>query len=133
MCDELQQHLIDAFGDPPRQMLVLFGLTELRLLSGIFGIDSIIKKDPDVVLNVVDVNKAQAALTGAPGTLRIVDEKTVYLRMPPTFMDSETCLMVLRNLMRASYDRQVKGLPPPDQAEIKRMAQQKLAQTANKK
>ncbi len=42
----------------------------------------------------------------APGTVRVIDEKTVYLRMPPTFMESETCLMVLRNLMRQAYDRE---------------------------
>jgi hypothetical protein len=26
--------------------------------------------------------------------------------MPPTFLDSETCLLVLRNLMKAAYERQ---------------------------
>ena len=117
MCDKLQQDMIDAFAEPPRQVLVLFALTELRLLSGIFGIDSIIKKDPDVVITMIDVGKAENALAGAPGTLRVVDDKTVYLRMPQTFLESETCLMVLRNLMRAAYDRQINGepmpLPPP--------------------
>ena len=113
MCDMLQQDMKDAFAEPPRQVLVLFALTELRLLCGIFGIDSIIKKDPDVVITMVDVAKAESALSGAPGTLRVVDEKTVYLRMPQTFLESETCLMVLRNLMRAAYDRQVNGIPTP--------------------
>jgi transcription-repair coupling factor (superfamily II helicase) len=120
MCAELEQDLKDAFGEPPRQVMVLFALTELRLLAGIYGIDSIIKKDPDVVITLVDVAKAQTALAGAPGTLRVVDEKTVYLRMPPTFLDPEACLMVLRNLMRAAYDRELKGepapAPPPAQA-----------------
>jgi transcription-repair coupling factor (superfamily II helicase) len=113
MCAALEQDLKDAFGEPPRQVLVLFALTELRLLAGIYGIESIIKKDPDVVITLSDVSKAQAALAGAPGTLRVVDEKTVYLRMPGTFMESETCLMVLRNLMRAAHDRELKGEPPP--------------------
>ena len=45
--------------------------------------------------------------------LRVIDEKTVYLRMPPTFMEPEACLMVLRNLMLAAHDRDVKGEPPP--------------------
>jgi transcription-repair coupling factor (superfamily II helicase) len=113
MCAALEQDLKDAFGEPPRQVLVLFALTELRLLSGIYGIDSIIKKDPDVVITLSDVSRAQVALAGAPGTLRVVDEKTVYLRMPATFLESETCLMVLRNLMRAAHDRELKGEPPP--------------------
>src|SRR5688500_5695262 len=70
-----------------------------------FGIESIIKKDPDVVLTVTDAAKAQEALTGAPGTLRVIDPRTVYLRMPPSFMEPETLLMVLKNLMRAAHDR----------------------------
>jgi len=81
-------------------VLVLIALTELRILAGLYGIDSIIKKDPDVVITVNDVSKAQQALAGAPGTLRVVDEQTIYLRMPPTFLESETCLLVLRNLMK---------------------------------
>ena len=48
------------------------------------------------MLTVRDAAQAQAALAGAPGTLRVIDEKTVYLRMPPTFMEPETLLMVLR-------------------------------------
>lgn len=49
---------------------------------------------------------APLALAKAPGTVRVIDAKTVYVRMPPTFMESETCLMVLRNLMRQAYDRE---------------------------
>jgi transcription-repair coupling factor (superfamily II helicase) len=109
----VEQDVQDAFGEPPRQAIVLFALTELRLLSAIFGIESIIKKEPDVVLTVRDAGKAQVALTGAPGSLRVIDEKTVYLRMPPTYLEPETCLMVLKNLMRAAYDRQVNGETPP--------------------
>jgi len=107
----LEHDMKDAFGEPPRQALVFFALTELRLLCGLYGIESVIKKDPDVVLTVRDAARAQAGLSGAPGTLRVIDEKTVYLRMPPTFMDPEACLMVLRNLMRQAYDREQSGAP----------------------
>ncbi len=101
----------DAFGQPPRQAIILFALTELRILCSIFSIESIIKKEPDVVLTVREAAKAQVALHGAPGSVRLIDEKTVYLRMPPTFLDPETCLMVLKNLLRAAHNRQAKGEP----------------------
>ncbi len=106
MLSGVEQDVKDAFGEPPRQAIILFALTELRLTAGLFGIESIIKKEPDVVLTVRDGAKAQTALTGAPGTLRVIDEKTVYLRMPPTYLEPETCLMVLKNLLRSAYDRQ---------------------------
>jgi hypothetical protein len=115
MLQMLEQDMQDAFGEPPRQAIVFFALTELRLLAQMFGINSIIRKPPDVVMTVSDAQKAQAALTGAPGTLRVIDEKTVYLRMPASFMEPEPCLMVLRNLMRQAYDRQ-KNAPAPETA-----------------
>src|SRR5437868_10496537 len=86
MLGELQQDITDAFGELPHQAVILFALTELRLLAGLYGIESMIRKEPDVVLTVRDASKAQHALTGAPGTLRVIDEKTVYLRTPPTFL-----------------------------------------------
>jgi hypothetical protein len=110
----LEQDARDAFGEPPRLAVLLFALTELRLLAGLFGIESMIKKDPDIILTVVDARRAQAGLTGAPGTLRVIDEKTVYLRMPPSFMEAETSLMVLKNLMRKAYDRERNGEPAPE-------------------
>ena len=63
----LQKDVTDAYGEPPRQVIVLFALTELRLLAGHFGISSIVKKEPDVVLTVADAQRASFALTGAPG------------------------------------------------------------------
>ena len=110
MLQLLEQDMEDAFGDPPRQAIILFAQTELRLLAQMYGINSIIRKPPDVVLTVSDAKRAQEALTGAPGTLRVIDEKTVYLRMPATFMEPEPCLMVLRNLIRQAYDRERNAL-----------------------
>lgn len=104
----LQQDVIDAHGELPRQAVILFALTELRLLAGHFGIDSIMKKDPDVVLKVNDARLAQFALTGAPGRLTVVDERTVYLRMPPTFLDPDALLVALCNLMRNARNREMK-------------------------
>jgi hypothetical protein len=93
--------------------VLLFALTELRLLSGLFGIESMIKKDPDIILTVADAKRASAGLTGAPGTLRVIDEKTVYLRMPPSFMEPETALMVLKNLMRRRTTGSATASPCP--------------------
>ncbi len=112
MLGELQKDITDAFGEMPRQAMVLFALTELRLLAGMYGIQSIIRKEPDVVLTVVDGAKAQSVLLGAPGSLRVIDEKTVYIRPPAVYLEPETLLIMLRNLMRSSHDRLVKGEAP---------------------
>jgi transcription-repair coupling factor (superfamily II helicase) len=114
MLQMLESDAKDAFGEPPRQAVLLFALTELRLLATLYGISSVIKKDPDVILTVADAGKAQQALTGAPGTLRVIDEKTIYFRPPPTYMQPEILLMVLKNLLRAAHDREV-GEGPSEQ------------------
>jgi transcription-repair coupling factor (superfamily II helicase) len=111
MLHMLEQDLKDAFGEPPRPAVILLALTELRLLSGIFGIESIIKKDPDVILTVRDASRAQAGLTGSPGRLTVLDEKTVYLRLPASFMESDTLLMILRNLLKAAWERERNAKP----------------------
>jgi transcription-repair coupling factor (superfamily II helicase) len=104
MLGMLRQDLVDAYGEPPRQVEVLLAMTELKLLAGYFGIDRILKQEPDVVLTVRDAAKVQLGLRGAPGTVRVIDEKTVYVRMPPVFNQPETLLMTLRNLLRGHWD-----------------------------
>jgi transcription-repair coupling factor (superfamily II helicase) len=118
MLKALEQDITDAFGELPRQAMVLFALTELRLLSGMYGIESVIRKEPDVVLKVRDAARAQSILTGAPGTLRVVDDTTVYLRPPSVYLDPETLLIMLRNLMRAGHERLQKGEPPPQPVKL---------------
>jgi transcription-repair coupling factor (superfamily II helicase) len=118
MLQMLEQDMQDAFGEPPRQAIIFFALTELRLLAQMYGINSIIRKPPDLVMTVSDALRAQAALTGAPGSLRVIDEKTIYLRMPASFMEPEPCLMVLRNLMRQAYDREKNAAPVTAPVEI---------------
>lgn len=112
MLAALEHDTKDAFGEPPRQAVLLYALTEVRLLAGYFGIESVIKQPPDVVMKVVDAAKAQAGLTGAPGTLRVIDENTIYLRMPATYNEPDTLLMVLKNLLRQAYDRQTAPAAP---------------------
>jgi transcription-repair coupling factor (superfamily II helicase) len=109
----LEKDVKDAFGEPPRPAVLLFALTELKILSGIFGIESIIRKDPDVVMKVRDAARANVGLIGAPGSLRVIDERTVYLRMPGSFMEPDTILLALRNLMKSAYEREQRGEPPP--------------------
>ena len=41
--------------------------------------------------------------------MSVIDEKTVYLRMSPTYLEPETLLMVLRNLLRSAHDRDANG------------------------
>ncbi|MDB5296877.1 MAG: mfd [Phycisphaerales bacterium] len=113
MLAELEKDVRDAFGDPPRQATIFFAMTEVRLLAQMFGIDSVVRQPPDVVLTVNDGARAMFAMQGAPGTLRLIDEKTLYLRMPPTFVEPEAALMVLKNLMRQAYDRERKGEATP--------------------
>jgi transcription-repair coupling factor (superfamily II helicase) len=71
MLAELEKDITDAFGEVPRQAMVLFALTELRLLAGLYGIESIIKKDPDVVLTVRDVQRAPACPDRGAGNAAI--------------------------------------------------------------
>jgi len=113
MVAELVNDLKDAYGEPPKQFAVLVALTELRLLAGIFGVESIIKQEPDVILKLRDALRVQAALATAPGTLRIVDDKTLYFRPPAAYLEAEVLLMALRNLMYNAYQRDLKGEPHP--------------------
>ena len=109
----LEKDVLDAFGEIPRPAVLLFALTELKLLAGIFGIESVIRKDPDIVMKVRDAARANVGLIGVPGSLRVIDERTVYLRMPQSFMEPDTILLALRNLMKSAYEREQRGEPPP--------------------
>ena len=113
MVQELVGDLKDAYGESPKPMDVLVALTELRLMAGHYGVESIIKQPPDVVMKLRDAQRVQVALGNAPGSLRIIDEKTLYFRPPPAYLEPEVMLTVLRNLMYQAYQRELQALQAP--------------------
>jgi transcription-repair coupling factor (superfamily II helicase) len=110
---QIERDITDAFGQPPRQVQVLLALTELRLLAGHFGIEKVIKREPDVVFTLRDAGRVQDALAGAPGTLRVIDQHTLYFRPPRGYLEPEALLLVLRNLLKAAHERQKASPEPP--------------------
>jgi transcription-repair coupling factor (superfamily II helicase) len=109
----LQKDMADAFGEVPRTVQLAIAMAELKLLSTHFGISTVIRKDPDLAMVVEDASKAQKALTGAPGRLTVVTQNEVYLRVPPTFLEPDASLLMLRNLMMKAYEREKRGEPDP--------------------
>lgn len=92
-------------------MTILYALTELRLLASHFGIDSIVRKPPDVVMTVRDARKATEALAKAPGRLTVVDAQTIYFRPPAVFIEPEPLLLTLRNLLMKAYEAERESAP----------------------
>jgi transcription-repair coupling factor (superfamily II helicase) len=112
--EALTKDLTDAFGPIPKPAQVIFALAELRLLARHWGITSVIAKDPDVIFTLEDFSKLGPLMGRGPGSVRVVDAKTVHLRLPKNYMEPETLLNVLRNLLNPN-----KPAEPPKPPEAK--------------
>ena len=102
MLEVLTKDIVDAFGPIPKAVQILLGLTEIKILAGHWSILSIILKTPDVIFTIGDLAKLGPLLgkgVGGAGSVRVADEKTVHLRLPPTYLESDTLINVLRNLL----------------------------------
>ena len=107
--ETLAKDMTDAFGEMPKAVLTMFGLAEIRLLAGQWGIHSIIVKDPDVVFTLEDFTKLGPLMgkgVGGAGSVRVVDEKTVHLRLPKPYLEAETLLNVLRRMLNPKVAEQ---------------------------
>ena len=49
---------------------------------------------------MADSSRADAALAGLAGTVRLVDERTAYWRPPPAYLERPTLLTVLRRQLQ---------------------------------
>ncbi len=124
MLEALSKDVVDAFGPMPKAVQTMFGLAEIRILAQQWSIVSIITKSPDVVFTIEDMGKLGPLLGkgvgGGAGSVRIADEKTVHLRLPASYLESETLINVLRNLLNPNAPKEApkktepaKPLPQP--------------------
>jgi transcription-repair coupling factor (superfamily II helicase) len=111
--EALTKDLTDAFGPMPKPAQIIFSLAELRLLAQHWGISSIIAKDPDVIFTLEDFSKLGPLMGRGPGSVRVVDQKTVHLRLPKNYMEPETLLNVLRNLLDPNKPAEPPKSPEP--------------------
>ncbi len=92
---QLTDDLKDAYGPVPTQVDILMDAAEVRVRAAVAGIDSIIRMDPDIIFSIRDMAASRGVFEGAAGSVRLVDEKTVYWRPPKAYMEMPTLLRVL--------------------------------------
>ena len=100
--DELEQlatDLTDAFGKCPKSVSTLLDLAEIRVLARRWEIRSIVADQPDLIFSVRDLSIAQAAFVNTPGSVRMPDPKTVYLRLRSSYFEGQTLLACLRKML----------------------------------
>jgi hypothetical protein len=110
---------------------MLFGLAEIKIFARMWSIVSIITKAPDVVFTIEDLSKLGPLLgkgVGGAGSVRVIDEKTVHLRLPTTYLEGDTLVNVLRHLLNPNAPKP--EAPKPPQAPQKPIAPQRNVPTA---
>jgi transcription-repair coupling factor (superfamily II helicase) len=115
--EALAKDITDAFGPLPKAVQTLFGLAEIRILARQWSIISIILKEPDVVFTIEDLTKLGPLMGkgvgGGAGSVRIADEKTIHLRLPPTYLEPDTLIHVLRTLLNPNAPKEPPKKPEP--------------------
>ncbi len=115
----LEQDLSDQFGQPPRSVLDLLQLAEIRILAGPWSIRSIVQQEPDLIFtldhepveNVTaqpgtkesrEGNLINRLFAGVPGSVRIIDYQTVHVRLAEKYFAAPANLL---SLLRKMLDK----------------------------
>jgi transcription-repair coupling factor (superfamily II helicase) len=113
---QVRKDLVNAYGDPPRQVHRLLDLAELRIACSKFHVRTVTVRDKDVVF-VTSIAKplAEALAKAPPGVSKeiqatvtpIVPETPgamaeVYFRPPEKYLEPQTLLAVLRKRLCAA-------------------------------
>ena len=109
--ESVVRDLTDAYSDPPTPMQTLIDLTELRIAASTLAIDSIKLDGPDVIFRTRQPQKLEASMKNAAGRTSLIDDRTVYFRPPPSYLEAPTLLAVLRKLLVTPVRRGISPVP----------------------
>ncbi len=79
---QLRSDLADAYGPIPPAVATLLQQAEIRVLAGQLDIQSIIRRDADLVFTVGGHARLLGLFDGAAGSVRLPDERTIHWRPP---------------------------------------------------
>ena len=95
----MHEELADLYGKVPGQVSMLLDIADIRVRSAKWNIKSIIVSDLDVIFSFQTHQGVQDIFAKAPGKVRIVDTKTVYLRLEKNYFEPCTLMAVLRKML----------------------------------
>jgi transcription-repair coupling factor (superfamily II helicase) len=110
--DDFRQELRDRYGPPPEPVEWLLRTTEIRLLCVHWEIAGIHRDGPDLVLSYRNDRLAKELAARSRGRLKVVDEKSAYLRLKPGEDDAEAMYALLRRVLRR--DAEARQTPASD-------------------
>jgi len=97
----LETDLRDLFGPVPAEVSLLLQWAEVRILASACDIKSIVVHGRDLIFSLEGVNIASPVFARAPGTVRVPDPKTVYVRLEKNYFEPSTLLSILRKMLRS--------------------------------
>ncbi len=103
---DFRQELRDRYGPPPEPVEWLLRTTEVRLLCVKWQIASVHRDNRDLIFGYRNRDRAQQLLALSQGRMKIVDEKSIYMRLRPGEPDDA----------RGLYELLVRALKPGTQA-----------------
>jgi len=97
---QIESELADVYGPAPDEVKLLLELAQLRIAASRQDIKSIVTSGQDLVFSFEKNAKSKAAFLfkNISGKVRILEPKTVYLRLPANYFEPKTIMGVLRKI-----------------------------------
>jgi transcription-repair coupling factor (superfamily II helicase) len=97
--DDFRQELRDRYGPPPEPAEWLLRTTEVRLACVHWQVAAIHRDGPDLVFSYRHRGQADQLAKQSRGRLKVVDEKSLYLRLRPGEDDPEATYRLLQSVL----------------------------------
>src|SRR5262245_36449537 len=98
--EDFRSELVDRFCEPPRPVERLLDLTELKMDASLWHISTILVEGDFVVFRYDDCPRIEQLVRQQPGKLRLVDEHSVYLPLPPGLTDKDRIWRIVKAVLR---------------------------------
>jgi transcription-repair coupling factor (superfamily II helicase) len=97
--DDFRQELRDRYGAHPEPVEWLLRTTEVRLLCVRWQVAGIHRDGPDLVFSYRSAERAKQLAARSRGRVKVVDEKSAYLRLKPEEDDPEVMYRLLLGVL----------------------------------
>ncbi|OHC05482.1 MAG: transcription-repair coupling factor [Planctomycetes bacterium RIFOXYC2_FULL_41_27] len=93
----IAEEIMDRFGNiPPQPVKNLLSESKLRIIAQKSKIRSLIRVDNIVIIQIIDLKRAETGLSNLKKYIRVINEDTLHLRLPKKEMQPEDLLDFLR-------------------------------------